>query len=247
MKRVIAGPRAVVEALQSDASGVAVVYVASDKANRTPLKEICQQAQRVRVRYEERERVDLDQMADGQRHQGVLAIAGEYVYADLEALVPTDKPYPLLVALDQITDPHNFGAIVRSAVAFGADGIVILKDRSASVTASVVRASAGATEYARIARVTNLVRALQQLSQRGLQIVGLDGSASEQLDALTFPLSGRVLVVGSEGKGLRRLVREYCDNLARIELSGPIASLNASVAAAIALYQSGRQRHGGVE
>jgi 23S rRNA (guanosine2251-2'-O)-methyltransferase len=152
------------------------------------------------------------------------------------------KSYPLWVALDQITDPHNFGAIVRSAVAFGVDGVIILKDRSVAVNATAVRASAGATEYAKIARVTNLVRALQQAREGGVQVVGLDGSASEPLHAYEYPLQGRVLVVGSEGKGLRRLVREQCDHLARIELTGPIASLNASVAASIAIYQSMRQR-----
>jgi 23S rRNA (guanosine2251-2'-O)-methyltransferase len=242
MLRIIAGPRAVAEALRSEASQIAVVYLAVDKANRSPLKEIADAADRARVRCEPRERAELDRLAGPLRHQGVLAMGGQYEYFPTEVVLQLAKPSPLLIALDQITDPQNLGAVVRSAVAFGADGLLILKDRAAAVTPSAIRASAGATEYARIARVTNMARTLQQLSEQGLQIIGLDGSASELLSDIDYPQGGRVLVVGSEGKGIRRLVKEHCDSLARIELFGPIASLNAAAAAAVALYQSSRQR-----
>jgi 23S rRNA (guanosine2251-2'-O)-methyltransferase len=148
---------------------------------------------------------------------------------------------PLLVALDEVTDPHNFGAIVRSAVALGAHGVITLKDRAAPVTATVVRASAGATEHAAIARVTNLSRALERLRDEGFTAVGLAGEATVSLRDLDLR-GALVLVVGSEGSGLRRLVRERCDHLARIDLAGPVTSLNASVAAGVALYEAVRQR-----
>jgi len=242
MKRIICGPRAVIEALQSDASQVAVIYLADASAGRGVLKEIAALAEKTGISCQQRDSVALDRMCRGSRHQGVVAVAGQYSYLQPDALLPEGKPYPLLIALDQITDPHNFGAIIRSAVALGADGIITLKDRASPVTAAVVRASAGATEHARIARVTNLARTLQQLREQNLQVVGLDAAASRELRAVPLLSAGRVLVVGSEGKGLRRLVRENCDELARIDLPGPISSLNASVAAAIALYESVQQR-----
>ena len=241
MKRLVAGPRAVVEALRGRASdAIAVVYV--DRADTKTLEEIERAAKQSRVRVEPRERAELDALAGELRHQGVLAIAGEYRYAEIEDVLAAAANPPLLVALDQITDPHNLGAIVRSAVAFGADGIVTTKDRAAPVTPVVVRASAGATEHARIARVTNLARTLADLGDRGLELVGLAGEASERLRDLA-PHTGRVLVIGSEGRGLRRLVRERCDRLVRIDLAGPLGSLNASVAAGIALYEAAGLRH----
>jgi 23S rRNA (guanosine2251-2'-O)-methyltransferase len=242
MKRVIAGIHAVEEALRSRASQVAVVYLALDKAERRALQQIAEQAQKAKVRCELSTSDHLDQLTEGVQHQGAVAIAGQYAFHPPEELLPAGKSYPLLIALDQMTDPHNFGAVVRSAVAFGVDGIITLKDRAAPVTAAVVRASAGATEYARIARVTNLARTLADFRRRGLQVIGLDGAAPERLSALPFPPQGRLLVIGSEGRGLRRLVRDNCDALAGIALDGPIASLNASVAAAIAIYESMRQR-----
>nr|MDQ3033755.1 RNA methyltransferase [Myxococcota bacterium] len=133
--------------------------------------------------------------------------------------------------------------IVRSAVAFGADAVVTLKDRAAPVTPVVVRASAGATEHARIVRVTNLARSLAALSeQHGLQVVGLAADGEVDIDALPEADRGRVIVIGSEGKGMRPLVRKQCTVVARIPILGPVASLNASVAAGIALHAASRQR-----
>lgn len=241
MKRLVAGPRAVVEALRGRASEeIAVVYV--DRADTKTLQTIEHAARQSRARVEPRERADIDALAGELRHQGVLAIAGEYRYVELEDALAAAASPPLLVALDQITDPHNLGAIVRSAVAFGADGIVTTKDRAAPVTPVVVRASAGATEHARIVRVTNLARTLAELGERGLEVVGLAGEGKARLGDLA-PRTGRVLVIGSEGRGLRRLVRERCDRLLRIDLAGPLGSLNASVAAGIALYEAARLRH----
>jgi 23S rRNA (guanosine2251-2'-O)-methyltransferase len=240
MKRILAGPRAVEEALRADPKRIVVIYIQRDNAAR--LREFETPAQRAGVRCEPRSGLELDALADGLRHQDVLAITGDYPYADLDTILEQAQPAPLIVALDQLSDPHNFGAVVRSCVAFGADGVITLKDRAAPVTPVVVRAAAGATERARIARVTNLARTLEQLRELGLQVVGLDATARDTLDALPFGNEGRVLVIGSEGEGLRRLTRESCDALARIEMPGGFESLNASVAAAIALYESARGR-----
>jgi 23S rRNA (guanosine2251-2'-O)-methyltransferase len=244
VKRHLCGTHAVLEALSSHARDIAVVYIAGD-TTRGPLAEIATKSREVRVSVEVCDVRALDALAGGVRHQGVIAVSAvDYPYIDLNALLERARQRsntPLLVALDEVTDPHNFGAVIRSTVALGGDGVITLKDRAAPVTPVVVRASAGATEHASIARVVNLSRTLETLSREGYRSVGLDAEGSADLEAidLTGPL---VLVVGSEGNGLRRLVRERCDVLARIPLSGPVASLNASVAAAIALYEVGRQR-----
>ncbi|MEC7519220.1 MAG: 23S rRNA (guanosine(2251)-2'-O)-methyltransferase RlmB [Myxococcota bacterium] len=237
MSRVVTGVRAVHEALRSRRP-VQAVYVAADA--RKALSELAGEASRRGIRVEERSPAELDALAEGHKHQGVVAITGEFVYADYDRLL-ADAPR-LLLALDQVTDPHNFGAIVRSAVAFGADGILTLKKRAAPVTPVVVRASAGATEHARIAKVTNLARTLADLAKADYQVVGLDAEGDHDIGELPAAPFGRVLVVGAEGKGLRRLVRERCTHLARIPMAGPVASLNASVAAAIALYATASDR-----
>jgi 23S rRNA (guanosine2251-2'-O)-methyltransferase len=240
MKRVLLGPHAVLEALRAAADKIVVVYTSGEAHG--ALSEVGRVAREQHVRCEPRERAELDALAEGVRHQGVLAITGEYPYCSLDELLARAAARPLIVALDQITDPHNFGAIVRSAVAFGADGILTLKDRAAPVTPVVVRASAGATEAARIARITNLARTLTELGDAGMQIIGLDAEGTVDLRELEYSERGRVLVVGSEGSGLRRLVREQCETLAAIPLRGPLGSLNASVAAGIAIYESARRR-----
>src|ERR1700712_4389660 len=237
MKRLLAGPRAVEEALHADPQRVVVVYATAER-----LRELDPLARSAQVRCELRSGHELEQLARGLKHQGVLAIAGDYPYAELDEALEKSAPRPLLVALDQIADPHNFGAIVRSCVAFGADAVLTLKDRAAPVTPVVVRASAGATERARIARVTNLVRTLEQLRKRGMQVLGLAADAPSSLDSMPYERAGRVLVIGSEGDGLRRLTREHCDALVKIDMPGGFESLNASVAASIALYESARAR-----
>lgn len=244
MKRHLCGVHAVREALSGRARDLAVVYITGD-ATRGALAELVALAREARVTVEARSAQELDVLAGALRHQGVIAVSGvDFPYVDLDALVSrasARSAAPLVVCLDEVTDPHNLGAIVRSAVAMGADGVVTLKDRAAPITAVVVRASAGATEHATVARVVNLARALDQLTQKGFRVVGLDAEGSAMLYEVdcTGPVA---LVVGSEGSGLRRLVRERCDVLARIPLTGPVASLNASVAAGIAVYEVTRQR-----
>ncbi len=232
MSRVVTGVRAVQEALRSRGTQIQALYIAEDA--RRALSQLADEAARGGVRVESKSPSELDALAEGHKHQGVVAITGEFDYADFDQLLAAEPR--LLLALDQVTDPHNFGAIVRSAVAFGVDGILTLKKRAAPVTPVVVRASAGATEHARIAKVTNLARTLADLAKRDFQVVGLDAEGEHEIGQLPPAPFGRVLVVGAEGKGLRRLVRERCTHLARIPMGGPVASLNASVAAAIALY-----------
>jgi 23S rRNA (guanosine2251-2'-O)-methyltransferase len=243
-RRIVAGTRPVLEALRGrSARTLAVVYVEAD--NPRARRAVEEEARRAGVPLEAHPRDSLDQLAGEVRHQGVLALGGDYPYVELEAMIDEAAAPPLLLALDEVSDPQNFGAIVRSAVAFGVDGVITLRNRAAPVTPAVVRASAGATEHASIARVTNLARTLRSLRDaHGLEVVGLAGEGTTPLHTLGPAPGGRVLVVGSEGKGLRRLVRESCDLLVRIELPGPIASLNASVAAAVALHHASQVRAG---
>lgn len=233
MKRLVLGPRAVAEALRGQAGELSVIYVADE--GRREMAELVEFARKRNVVVEQRTPDELERLAKGDRHQGVLAIGGSYPYLSFEELADKLPEMPLLVALDEVTDPHNFGAIVRSAVAFGAHGVLTLKQRAAPVTPVVVRASTGATEHARIARVTNLANTLQQLAKEGYDVIGLAAEGAVDLRAIQRSRP-TCLVVGSEGYGLRRLVRERCTQLARIPMDGPIASLNASVAAGIALY-----------
>jgi len=183
-------------------------------------------------------RSELDRLAQGERHQGVAVEAPPLQVLDdpLELLAPAPA---LVVALDEITDPQNFGAIVRSAVALGATGVLWPEDKSAPLSAAMGRASAGAIEHARLCRVHSLPRALESLRET-CSVVGLDMSGAPIADAtLDGPL---VLVVGSEGKGLRRATKSACTQIVRLPMRGPLASLNASVAAALAIYEAARRR-----
>lgn len=185
----------------------------------------------------------LDQMSDTGKHQGVIAYAAAYEYAQVEDLLERarekDEP-PFLVLLDNIEDPHNLGAIIRTANLAGAHGVIIPKNRAAGLTATVARTSAGALNYTPVARVTNLARTIEDLKKEGLWFVcaDMDGTTMYDLD-----LKGAVgLVIGNEGEGVSRIVREKCDFTASIPMKGDIDSLNASVAAGVLAYEIVRQR-----
>jgi 23S rRNA (guanosine2251-2'-O)-methyltransferase len=191
-------------------------------------------------------RHDLDRIAANGLHQGVALQVPPYSYAhpdDMLAAATRDSTPALLVALDNISDPRNLGAIVRSVAAFGGHGVLIPQRRSASVTAVAWRTSAGAAARVPVARATNLTRALKNWADSGLQVIGLDADGDTTVDELegTGPV---VVVVGSEGKGLSRLVRENCDAVVSIPMAGPTESLNASVAAGVVLAEIARQRRG---
>jgi 23S rRNA (guanosine2251-2'-O)-methyltransferase len=232
----------VLEALGAHPGDVERVYVAED--DRARLGEVISRARHAEIQVEKVPRDRLHRMAEGGVHQGVVAELREFDYADLEDLlaVAEQRQQPaLVVVLDGIQDPHNLGAIVRSANALGAHGVVIAKDRSAQVTGAVTKAAAGATEHTRIARVVNLSRALEELKEAGLWVAAADPT-SDQL-AWEARLDGPLaLVVGAEGKGVRENVLKHCDLRVRIPMSGQLASLNASVSAAVLLYEIARQR-----
>ncbi len=237
MTRVLAGRRPVLEGMRGNAK-VRRIYTES----RRDFPDIREAAEAQGIPVTHRDRAELDRLSDDVRHQGIVAIADDYEFAQLDEILAHAQGAPLLVALDQVSDPQNLGAIIRSAVTLGLDGVIFPKHRAAGITCAVVRASAGATEHARIARVTNLQRTLLSLSEAGVEIVGLDAGAEIDIRQLEPSTGGRVLVVGSEGKGLRRMVRERCDIVAHIPQKGPMDSLNASVAAAIAMYEMSGKR-----
>jgi 23S rRNA (guanosine2251-2'-O)-methyltransferase len=189
------------------------------------------------VRQEERSTID--RMAPGARHQGVVAITGEFPYAPFEALF--ERTPPLVIILDGVEDPHNLGAVIRTAEAAGATGILVPERHSAPLGPVVSKTAAGALAHLPVARVTNLARAMDELKTRGLWIVGVDMEGDRLWT--DFDYKGPVaLTLGGEHKGIRRLVRERCDALVRLPMLGKIASLNISVAAGIVLYEAVRQR-----
>jgi 23S rRNA (guanosine2251-2'-O)-methyltransferase len=190
-------------------------------------------------------KVDLDRLARGALHQGVALQVPPYEYAhpdDVLVAAQQSATAPLLVALDGVTDPRNLGAVVRSAVAFGAHGLVVPQRRAAGMTAVAWRASAGTAAYLPVARATNLVRTLKDFAAAGLMIVGLDAEGAMPLDGFALATGPLVLVFGSEGRGLSRLVRETCDAVVSIPMVGPVESLNASVAAGVVLAEVARLR-----
>jgi 23S rRNA (guanosine2251-2'-O)-methyltransferase len=186
----------------------------------------------------------LDRIADTDRHQNVAAEVLDYDYADLDDLLHAargkNEP-PLLLLLDQLQDPQNLGTLIRTAEAVGAHGVVLPRHRAVGVTPAVERASAGAIQHLPVAEVTNLNRAVDDLKQQGLWIVGLDAEGRHDLGDVD-PAIPIALVVGSEGKGISRLLREKCDFLVRLPMRGRVGSLNAAVAGSIVLYDLFRRR-----
>ncbi len=240
----VAGRNAVVEALRAGVP-VSTLYVAERAERDDRLREVFRTAAEKRIGILEVPKAELDRSTDGAVHQGVAARVHAYEYAhpdDLLARATESGRPPLIVALDSVTDPRNLGAVVRSAAGFGAHGVVVPERRSAGMTAGAWKASAGAAARLPVARATNLNRQLVAYQQAGLMVAGLaaDGDTSlVDLDLADGPL---VLVVGSEGAGLSRLVREHCDVLVSIPMASGLESLNAGVAAGIALYEIARRR-----
>jgi 23S rRNA (guanosine2251-2'-O)-methyltransferase len=190
-------------------------------------------------------KAEIDRRTGGILHQGLALQVPAFQYdelPDLLDLVSQSTATPLLVALDGVTDPRNLGAVIRSAVAFGAQGVIVPTRRSAGVTATAWRTSAGTAARIPVAQVTNLVRALRDCQKAGLQVAGLDADGDTTIDELPFALDPLVIVVGSEGRGLSRLVGETCDITVSIPMTGQAESLNASVAAAVTLAEVARQR-----
>ncbi len=242
---IVLGRNPVVECLRAGVPATAL-YVALGTEADERLTESVRLAADSGISILEVPRHDLDRIATNGLHQGVALQVPPYSYAhpdDVLAAATKDSTPALLVALDNISDPRNLGAIVRSVAAFAGHGVLIPQRRSASVTAVAWRTSAGAAARVPVARATNLNRTLKNWGDAGLQVVGLDADGDTTIDELdgSGPM---VVVVGSEGKGLSRLVRENCDAVVSIPMAGPTESLNASVAAGVVLAEIARQRRG---
>jgi 23S rRNA (guanosine2251-2'-O)-methyltransferase len=239
---VLYGVHPVEEAIKAGRRRFDHVLVARERQDERleRLVNLCRQAG-VRVRQESREQLTV--MAQTPAHQGVVALVKPQEFLTIEDLFATDKPGTarLLLALDGVEDPQNLGALLRVADGAGVDGVVLTERRSAPLSPVAVKASAGATEHLRIARVVNLVRALEELKRQNLWIIGLDERGTSDYDQ--FDLTGDcVLVLGREGAGLHDLVRRTCDHLLRIPMAGGVSSLNVSAAGAVVLYEAFRQR-----
>jgi 23S rRNA (guanosine2251-2'-O)-methyltransferase len=245
--RVVFGIRPVEELCRARPRGVAVVYVA-EGAHSPELEAALSVARDRGIAVEVRPRQLVAALAGGGVHQGIVAVAGEYRYAEmgevLAAVATTGEP-ALLLLLDGITDPHNLGALIRSAEVLGAHAVIVPDKNAAPVTPAAVKASAGATERVKVSRVGNLLRTMDSLREAGIQVLGA-GADVEKGDRLdTVDLRGPVaLVIGAEGRGMREAVARRCDALFHIPQRGELSSLNASVAGAIALYEAARQRRG---
>jgi 23S rRNA (guanosine2251-2'-O)-methyltransferase len=238
MDNRIYGVHAVYEALASQRLPLERIYIARE-AHSPKLQKILELARERGVPVRKEERTVLDRLAEGAVHQGLVAISAAASYAGFEVLFKAEKP--LIVVLDGVEDPHNLGAVMRTAEACGVSGIVVPDRHSAPLSATVVKASAGASSYVPVVRVKNLVNAIDDMKPRGVWVVGVDTAGTQ--DWTGFDYTGPIaLVLGGEHKGLRRLVREHCDVLVRLPMLGKIASLNISVAAGVVLYEVVRQR-----
>ncbi len=235
----IAGRNSVLEALQDEVPALGLTLMIRIDAD-DRVREILRIAQARSIPVHDATRHELNRLTDDAVHQGVALTIPPYEYADLDELMDIASQQfdvPLFVALDGLTDPRNLGAILRSAGAFGVHGVIIPERRSAQMTASVYKVAAGAAGRVRVAQVTNLNRALDELKKRGVFAVGLDADGDQQPRELSFATDPLVLVVGAEDKGISRLTREKCDSITSIPMAAATESLNASVAASIVLYE----------
>ncbi len=238
---VLYGINTVTEALKARGRAFEWVGVAKER-NDIRLKRIIDECRKIGVPVRVMTRMELDDVAVAGAHQGVVAVTTAKQYADLDDLVAARRgEYSLIVVLDGIEDPHNLGAILRTADAAGADGVVIPERRSAAVTGAVAKVSAGASEHLPVAKVTNISRAIEELKEKDLWVVGLDERAEQTYEAVDYKMHCAV-VLGAEGKGVHDLVRKHCDFLVSIPMLGKVPSLNVSVAAGVVLYEVVRQR-----
>ncbi|MGQ9515772.1 MAG: 23S rRNA (guanosine(2251)-2'-O)-methyltransferase RlmB [Anaerolineae bacterium] len=241
------GRNAVREALRAGRRRIYAIYLVEGVKVRDALADIVALAERAGVPVRTASREQMDKRLAGTKHHGILAEASPYPYVplrELQELCTRRDPPPLVLMLDHLQDPQNMATLLRTAEALGVDGVVMPMHRAAGITPAVVNASAGAVEHLRIAQETNLVRAMQALQEAGLWLVGLEQAPGARLYTeadLAGPLG---LVVGSEGEGMHRLVRETCDFLVYLPMTGQVNSLNAAVAGSVALYEVWRQRAG---
>jgi 23S rRNA (guanosine2251-2'-O)-methyltransferase len=239
--QIIFGIHAVEEALSARGRGFEYVAVAPGRGD-ARIQKITQLCRSAGVPVRTLPRDQLTRLAKVASHQGVVAVTAEKRYNDIEDLLAHKRgQYAFLLVLDGIEDPHNLGAIIRTAEGAGADGVVLPERRAVGVTATVVKASSGATEYLPIAKVTNIGRAVEELKERNIWTVGLDERGEKLYDQLDYKMDC-ALVLGAEGHGLHEQVRKKCDFLVSIPMLGKVPSLNVSVAAAVVMYEVARQR-----
>ncbi|MCG8541722.1 MAG: 23S rRNA (guanosine(2251)-2'-O)-methyltransferase RlmB [Clostridia bacterium] len=239
---IIEGRNPVIEALRS---GRDIEKILISKGNKEgSIKKIMAMAKENRVFVQYVDKNKINQISTSGAHQGVIAYVAAYRYHELEEILDAARSKEediILIILDEITDPHNLGSIIRTADAVGVHGVIIPKRRSVGLTAAVAKTSAGAIEYVPVTRVTNLSRTIDYLKEQGIWVVGADMDG-EKLH-YDSDLAGNIaFIIGSEGKGISRLVKEKCDFLVKLPMKGRVSSLNASVAASILMYEALRQR-----
>jgi 23S rRNA (guanosine2251-2'-O)-methyltransferase len=241
---LLIGTNPIIEKLKTSPEEISLILLA--RGNLRPILKLIQSdAQRLKIRINYLEAKELDHLAQGGSHQGVLARLRAYPYASfsqLDEIIASELSPDRILILDGITDPRNFGAILRTAEAVGVRHIIIPKDRSVGITPVVYKASAGAISHLRVYRVTNLRRAISSLKAKGFWIVGLDADAKQDYASQQYPKKLGI-VLGSEGRGIRPLISKQCDYLVRIPMKGKISSLNVSVAGAVLLYEVLRQHN----
>ncbi len=246
---IVIGRNAVVEALRARVPA-SELYIATRLEQDDRTRDAIRIASQEGLSILEADRLEIDRIARSRNHQGIVLKIKPYQYADLSQLMDKAENQskalgtaPLFIALDGVTDAQNLGAVIRSAAAFGADGIILPERRAASMTAGAWKVSAGAAAHLPVARVTNLNRTLDEMHKRGYYAIGLDGGGIAAVGKTGFESDPLVIVLGSEGKGINHLTYEKCDVIAGIPISAQIESLNASVAAGISLYATTRARH----
>ena len=239
------GRNALTEALRSGRT-IDKVFIAAGETDRG-LQRLAAQAKEAGAVVVPVDRRKLDAMSTTHAHQGVICLAAAHEYATIDDILAEAEERgekPLIVICDELTDPHNLGAIIRSAECAGAHGVIIPKRRSVGLTAVVAKASAGAVEYMKVARVTNITAAIEELKKRGVWVFGTAAEGSIPMYQADLK-DGAAIVIGNEGDGMSQLVRKSCDVMVHIPMKGRISSLNASAAASILLYEAVRQRLGG--
>jgi 23S rRNA (guanosine2251-2'-O)-methyltransferase len=236
------------EAIRSGSRRLDHVHVARERTDRR-LETLLEACRAAGVRISMVSKDELTRLARTDQHQGVVAMAKERQFLGLEDLLKppaNSSGYRFFLALDGVEDPHNLGALLRTADGAGVDGVLLPERRSAPVTATVAKASAGASEHIAIARVTNLVRSLEEMKKHNIWCIGLDEKGTQDYDSFDFK-TDCVLVLGREGLGLHELTKKTCDFLLRIPMAGSVPSLNVSVAGAVVMYEAARQRRSGSE
>ncbi len=239
----IVGKNPVLEILRSGRS-VNKIWVAEGSL-KGPMNQIIGMAKEAKIQVQFVPKKKLDQVAEGETHQGVIAFAAAYDYVEVEDILKKaeEKGEPaFLLILDEIEDPHNLGSILRTADVVGAHGVIIPKRRAVGLTSTVAKSSAGAMEYVPVARVTNIVRTMEELKEKGVWMAGTDASGEQDFRQAKYDMPIG-LIIGSEGKGMSRLVKETCDFTVRLPMVGHVTSLNASVAGALLMFEVFRQRH----